>query len=54
MFAIPGMGTLLVNGVRSLDSPVVQGVIFVMAIIVMVVNLLIDVSWGWLDPRVRY
>lgn len=54
VFAIPGMGTLLVNGVRSLDYPVVQGVIFVMAIIVMLVNLLIDVSWGWLDPRIRY
>jgi len=54
VFSIPGMGRLLVEGVRSLDYPVVQAVIFIMAIIVSAVNLLIDISWGWLDPRIRY
>jgi peptide/nickel transport system permease protein len=54
VFSIPGMGRLLVEAVRSLDYGVVQAVMFVMAIIVSVVNLLIDISWGWLDPRIRY
>lgn len=54
VFSIPGMGRLLVEAVRSLDYGVVQAVIFVMAIIVSTVNLLIDISWGWLDPRIRY
>jgi peptide/nickel transport system permease protein len=54
VFSIPGMGRLLVEAVRSLDYGVIQAVIFIMAIIVSVVNLLIDISWGWLDPRVRY
>ncbi len=54
VFNIPGMGRLLVEAVRSLDYGVVQAVIFIMAIMVMVTNLLIDISWGWLDPRIRY
>jgi peptide/nickel transport system permease protein len=54
VFNIPGMGRLLVEAVRSLDYGVVQAVIFIMAIIVMLLNLLIDISWGWLDPRIRY
>jgi peptide/nickel transport system permease protein len=54
VFSIPGMGRLLVEAVRSLDYGVVQAVIFIMAIIVSIVNLLIDISWGWLDPRIRY
>jgi peptide/nickel transport system permease protein len=54
VFSIPGMGRLLVEGIRSLDYGVVQAVIFVMAIIIAIVNLLVDISWGWFDPRIRY
>ncbi len=54
VFNIPGMGRLLVEGVQSLDYTAVQAVILILAIIVMLLNLLIDISWGWLDPRIRY
>jgi len=54
VFSIPGMGRLAVEALFSKDYPVVQGVMLVTAIVVLVVNLLIDFSYGWLDPRIRY
>ncbi len=54
VFSIPGMGRLAVEGLFSQDYAVVQAVILVTSIVVLVVNLIIDLSYGWLDPRVRY
>ncbi|MFH1140351.1 MAG: ABC transporter permease [Chloroflexota bacterium] len=54
IFAIPGMGTYLINGIREHDYTVVQGVTAVFAVAVMVVNLIIDLLYGWLDPRISY
>jgi len=54
IFNIPGMGRLAVESLRSQDYPVVQGIILFIAIVVSLSNLLIDLTWGWLDPRVRY
>ena len=54
VFAIPGMGRLLVDAVIGKDFLVVQGCVLVIGIIVVGVNLLVDISYGWLDPRVRY
>jgi peptide/nickel transport system permease protein len=54
VFNIQGVGRLSVDGVMNLDYAVVQAVIFVMAIMVVFANLLVDISYGWLDPRVRY
>jgi peptide/nickel transport system permease protein len=54
VFSIPGMGRLAVEGLFSQDYAVVQAVILVVGIVVLAVNLLIDLSYGWLDPRVRY
>jgi peptide/nickel transport system permease protein len=54
VFNIQGMGRLLINAVLSHDYPVVQGFIFFIAIIVLLVNLAIDISYGWFDPRIRY
>jgi peptide/nickel transport system permease protein len=54
VFSIPGMGRLAVEGLNSQDYAVVQGVILVIGTLVLAVNLLIDLSYGWLDPRVRY
>lgn len=54
VFSIPGMGRLAVEGLFSQDYAVVQGVILVASIVVLAINLLIDLSYGWLDPRVRY
>jgi len=54
VFAIPGMGRLLVDAVIGKDFLVVQGCVLVIGIIVVMVNLLVDISYGWLDPRVRF
>jgi peptide/nickel transport system permease protein len=53
IFNTPGLGNLLLTGVRSADFPMVQGAILFFAILVIVVNLAVDVVTGWLDPRVR-
>lgn len=52
VFAIPGMGGLIVNAAIHRDFPVVQGVVFVMVLIVVSVNLLSDILYNVLDPRV--
>lgn len=54
VFAIPGVGRLLVSGIFNHDYLVVQGITVIMAIVVLLVNLLVDISYGWLDPRIRY
>jgi len=54
VFSIPGMGRLAVEALFSQDYTVIQGVMLVTAIVVLVINLLIDLSYGWLDPRIRY
>lgn len=52
VFAIPGMGNLIVNGAVHRDLPVVQGVVFVMVLVVITVNLVADVLYTVLDPRI--
>ena len=54
MFAIPGVGRLLVGAVFGQDYVVIQGGTLVIAAIIIVVNLIVDISYGWLDPRIRY
>ena len=54
VFAIPGMGRLLVEATFGSDYLLVQGCVLVIAIIVVLTNLFVDISYGWLDPRVRY
>jgi len=54
VFAIPGMGRLAVEAMGNSDYPVIQGVILVIAVMVLLTNLLVDLSYGWLDPRVQY
>ena len=54
VFGIPGMGRLAVESIRAHDYPVIQGIILIISITVMLVNLLVDLSYGWLDPRIRY
>ncbi len=53
VFALPGMGTALVNAILSLDYPVVQGFTIVIAIIFVIANLIVDLSYAFLDPRIR-
>ena len=54
IFNLPGMGNFLVEGMNNRDYPVVQSLIFVFALWVVFVNLLVDLTYGWLDPRIRY
>jgi peptide/nickel transport system permease protein len=54
VFNIPGMGRLAVSSVMNQDYPYVQGIILVIAIGVILVNLIIDLAYGLLDPRIRY
>jgi peptide/nickel transport system permease protein len=54
VFARRGVGRLLVEAIIARDYPVVQGVIFMLATIYVLVNLLVDLSYGFLDPRIRY
>jgi peptide/nickel transport system permease protein len=54
VFAVPGMGQLLVTSITSRDYPVVQAITVVSAVMVIVVNLVVDLSYSFLDPRVTY
>ena len=54
VFAWPGMGRLLVDSIFARDFPVIQGCVFVIAIIYVLVNMLVDLSYAWLDPKIRY
>jgi peptide/nickel transport system permease protein len=54
VFNVPGMGRLAVDAVQGLDYPVVQAVVLIIAVMVVVANLIVDISYGWLDPRIRY
>ena len=54
IFVIPGMGQLLLEAVGQRDYPIVTGVFLIFGICVMLINLLVDLSYGMLDPRVRY
>ncbi|HVH30566.1 MAG TPA: ABC transporter permease, partial [bacterium] len=54
IFAWPGMGRLVVDAIFARDYPVVQGTVLVIALLFVVVNLLVDLSYAFLDPRIRY
>jgi peptide/nickel transport system permease protein len=54
VFAIPGIGRLVIDSVQRHDYPVIQSVLLISAGVYVVINLLIDLSYGLLDPRVRY
>ncbi len=54
VFAIPGIGRLLVSSIFGQDYVVVQAIAFVIASIVLVVNLIVDISYAWLNPKIRY
>ena len=54
IFALPGMGLLLFEAVNQRDYPIITGYMLVIGLFVLMVNLLVDVSYGFLDPKVRY
>ncbi len=54
VFAIPGLGSLTVDAVLNRDFPVIQGLVLFFSVSYMWVNLCVDLSYLWLDPRIRY
>jgi peptide/nickel transport system permease protein len=54
VFAYPGVGTLLLTAISQRDYPVVEGVVLVVATLVVFTNLVVDVAYTWLDPRIHY
>lgn len=53
IFGLPGMGTLLIQSVNQKDWPIVQGVTLVIGVTIVMVNLLVDLSYGFIDPRIK-
>ena len=54
IFRIPGIGSLLISSILANDTPVVMAVTFVFACLVVLFNLIADILYGWLDPRITY
>lgn len=54
IFAWPGIGRLLIQAINFRDYPLIQGCILFIATTYVMVNLLVDLAYGWLDPRIRY
>ena len=54
VFAIPGVGLLTVDAILRRDYPVIQGVVLVFSVVYVLINLAVDLSYGFLDPRIRY
>ena len=54
LFQLPGLGSLLVFAIERRDYPIISGVNLVVAGFVLIVNVLIDLSYSYLDPRIRY
>ena len=54
VFGIPGLGRLLLNAIVSRDYPIIQGTILIISVVYVMINLLVDISYAFFDPRVRY
>ena len=54
IFRVPGIGSLLISAMLANDTPVVMAVTFVLSCLVVIFNLIADIIYGWLDPRISY
>ncbi len=54
VFSWPGIGSLVIDAIYSRDYPVIQGVVFIIALIMIIVNLIVDIIYAYVDPRIRY
>ena len=54
IFRVPGIGSLLITSILANDTPVIMAVTFVTACLVVIFNLIADLMYGWLDPRISY
>ncbi len=54
VFAIPGLGNIFIQAVLNRDEPLILGIVAFLSILIMIANLLVDIAYGVLDPRIRY
>jgi len=54
IFALPGLGRLMLESLNQRDYPMISGVNLFIAVFVLFINLMVDLTYGWLDPRVHY
>ena len=54
IFCLPGMGRLLISGIKFRDQPLVSGVLVLFSAAMVLINLMVDLTYGYLDPRIRY
>jgi peptide/nickel transport system permease protein len=54
IFVLPGMGRLLIDGLLKRDEPLISGIMLIFAVVLMLINLMVDLTYAFLDPRVHY
>ena len=54
IFRVPGIGSLLITSIQNNDIPVIMAIMFTFSVLVVVFNLIADITYGVLDPRIRY
>lgn len=54
IFTLPGVGRLLFNALTRRDYPVISGINVIIALVVLIMNVVVDLAYGWLDPRIQY
>ncbi len=54
IFVVPGMGRLLIDSIFHRDYTMIQSIVMVIAFLVLAINLVVDLLYGWIDPRIRY
>jgi peptide/nickel transport system permease protein len=54
IFRLPGVGRLLINAILNRDLPLISGIVFMLSVAVVIINLLADLTYAYLDPRVHY
>jgi peptide/nickel transport system permease protein len=54
VFAWPGLGRLMIQAIGQRDFPIIQAGVFLIALLVVGINLIADLVYAWLDPRIRY
>jgi oligopeptide transport system permease protein len=54
IFSLPGVGRLIVNGAANRDYTLVLGLVVLVTVVAVLLNLLVDLAYAWLDPKIRY
>jgi ABC-type dipeptide/oligopeptide/nickel transport system permease component len=54
IFGIPGMGRYFIDSISNRDYPVIMGTVLLYAALLVVSNIIVDLTYAWLDPRIRY